>query len=341
MLCGKDGNYYKAPFEIESELEDAIVEVSDTLFGNDRIYLDTKKKIGAKGKTRNIPDGYLIDLSSIKDPKLYLVENELDKHDPLKHIAIQILEFSLSFETDFYRVKKIVKEAVVSDQIALSKFQNYASKNGYDNIDVLLEKIIYGKNRFNALVIIDELSEELEKILITRFQFPVETLTIKRYKSDSDKYLYRFEPFLSDLAPPIYLADSKTGLKPLDPAEYDTIVVPTRDEGFEAVFIGENRWWEISINSSMIPKIKYIASYRVAPVSAITHIAPVASIEQWKDTNKYVVNFVSPAEKIKQVKLVKKSQIKAPQRSRYTSRERLLSAKNLNEAFWNIIFVNQ
>jgi len=38
-----------------------------------------------------------LDLSSIKEPKLFLVENELAKHDPLRHIAVQILEFSLSF----------------------------------------------------------------------------------------------------------------------------------------------------------------------------------------------------------------------------------------------------
>jgi hypothetical protein len=33
----------------------------------------------------------------------------------------------------------------------------------------------------------------------------------------------------------------------------------------------------------MIPKIKYIASYQVSPVSAITHYAEVESIEPWKE----------------------------------------------------------
>ena len=58
-----------------------------------------KKKIGAKGGQRNIPDGYLLDLSGVK-PRLYVIENELASHEPLRHIAVQILEFSLSFETD-------------------------------------------------------------------------------------------------------------------------------------------------------------------------------------------------------------------------------------------------
>jgi hypothetical protein len=321
------------PFERESDLEDAIIEVSGTFFGENRFYFDSKKKIGSKGSTRNIPDGYLIDLSSTKDPKLYVVENELAKHDPLKHIAVQILQFSLSFDTSPYLVKSIVKEALISDNIALSRCQEYALNFGYENIDVLLERIIYGKDRFNALVIIDELSEELEKVLISRFQFPVEILTIERYRSVNVNCLYRFEPFLSDVAISIQESNGKPVLSTIDPSEIDTIVVPARDDGFNEVFLNENRWWAIRIHSSMIPKIKYIAAYRVAPESAITHIAAVSSIEQWKDTNKYVVNFESPAEIIKPVRLVEKSKVKAPQGPRYTSRFRIESAKSLDEAF--------
>ena len=333
MLWGKESTFHEEPFDIESELEDAILEVSDTLFGENRIYLDVKKKIGSKGKTKNIPDGYLIDLSSTKEPRLYVVENELMKHDPLKHIAIQILEFSLSFETSPFLVKNIVKEALISDEFAVSKCQEYAISNGYENIDVLLEKIIYGEDSFNALVIIDELSEELEKVLISRFQFPVEILTLERYRSESGNHLYRFEPFLSDIVPPSNITADKTGLAPLDPSELDTVVVPAREDGFIETFLGENRWYAIRIHSSMIPKIKYIAAYRVAPVSAITHIAQVASIEQWKDTSKYLVSFAMPAGKIEPVKLVPRGNVKAPQGPRYTSKERLDAAKNLDGAF--------
>jgi hypothetical protein len=83
----------------------------------------------------------------------------------------------------------------------------------------------------------------------------------------------------------------------------------------------------------MIPQIKHIAAYRVAPISAITHIAPVKSIEQWKDTNKYILHFSEPAKKISPVKLVPKGKVKALQNSRYTSLEKLQSAKTLEDAF--------
>ena len=68
----------------------------------------------------------------------------------------------------------------------------------------------------------------------------------------------------------------------IDPSEIDTIVAPARSEGFHEVFLGKNRWYAIRIQSSMKPKIHYIAVYQVAPVSAITHVAEVADIEPWK-----------------------------------------------------------
>src|SRR5436190_14604770 len=78
-----------------------------------RMYLDVKKKIGIKGGLTNIPDGYLLDLSDQK-PRLYVVENELAAHDPLRHIAIQILQFSLSFEAEPGKVRNILIDAIQS-----------------------------------------------------------------------------------------------------------------------------------------------------------------------------------------------------------------------------------
>src|SRR5262249_57040671 len=120
----------------------------------------------------NIPDGYLLDLSSAKDPRLFVVENELAKHDPLRHIAVQILEFSLSFEASPQLVKTIVKDALGIRTDLLARCEGYAQRNGFENVDYLLERMIYGNNRFNALLIIDELDEDLEKLLISRFKFP-------------------------------------------------------------------------------------------------------------------------------------------------------------------------
>src|SRR5271154_3219703 len=93
VIWTKSGPYHRVEYASEADLEAAISETRAELFGPDRIYLDVKRKIGAKGGLRNIPDGYLIDLSG-RQPRLYVVENELASHDPLRHIAVQILEFS-------------------------------------------------------------------------------------------------------------------------------------------------------------------------------------------------------------------------------------------------------
>ncbi|MGH9784218.1 MAG: hypothetical protein ACRD88_08530 [Terriglobia bacterium] len=335
MLWTSERIYREYPFERERELEDAILEVSPSLFGKNRIYLDVKRRIGGQGHTQNIPDGYLLDLSSSREPKLYVVENELSKHEPLRHIAVQILEFSLSFESSPHSVKEIVKAAVRDRPEAEVICKDYATGHGFENLDYLLERMIFGPNRFNALVIIDEVDEELETVLISRFKFPVEILTLERYAGADGKRVYKFDPFLEDVATDTAQAELiATPRVILDPSDIDTIVVPARDDGFQNVFLGENRWYKIRIHSSMISKLKYIAAYRVAPESAITHIAPIASIEQWPETRKYVVNFSEPASTIGPIRLVSPDgTVYAPMAPRYTSRARLEKATNLDDAF--------
>lgn len=323
MLWNKEEEYTEIPYKKESELEEAVNEVKQALFGSTRIYLDDKKKIGQKGGTNNLPDGYLLDLTNKQDPKIFVVENDLASHQHLKHIAVQILEFSLSFESSKIKVKNVIKEMLQKRKNEWKKCENFAKHNGYDNVDYLLESIIQKKDSFNALLIIDELGEELETVLISRFRFPVEVITLRRYKNQDDKVLYEFSPFLNEVT---------EDTEKVDISNIDTIVVPAKEDGFKDVFINENCWYAIRLNSSMIPKIKYIAVYQVAPISAITHIAEVKSIEQWKDTNKYILNFIKPAEKIKHV-LLGNTKGKAPQSPRYSSKERILKANTLDNVF--------
>jgi hypothetical protein len=323
MLWNKEEAYIEFPYAKESDLEDAVNEVKDALFGPTRIYLDDKKKIGSKGGVNNLPDGYLLDLTNKQDPKIFVVENDLASHQHLKHIAVQILEFSLSFESSKVKIKNIIKEMLQKRPQDWAKCEAFARDNKYDNIDYLLESIIQKHDSFNALLIIDELGNELETVLISRFKFPVEVTTLKRFKANSGNILYEFEPFLNEVT---------EDTEKVDISDIDTIVIPAKEDGFNDVFINQNRWYAIRLNASMIPKVKYVAAYQVAPISAITHIAEVKSIEQWNDTNKYVLNFTGPAKKIEQVPLgISKG--KAPQSSRYSSRNRILNAKSLDNVF--------
>ncbi len=340
VLWSREASYYQEPFEKEADLEAAIREVAPVLFGPDRIYLEVKKLIGEKGKTQNVPDAYLVDLSSPKKPLLWVVENELASHDPLRHIAVQILQMSLSFQATPQRVKGIIKGALERQTDSLKRCEEYAEANGFQNIDYLLEEVVY-RGEFGALVVIDELHDELETLLVSRFKFGVEVLTLKRYRSEAGERLYDFEPFLSDIIPPpdkprrsSAPGKETASRRTVDSSDLDTIVVPAREEGFESPFMEENRWYAVRLHSSMIPRIKHIAVYRVAPISAITHVAPVESVDPWQDTGKYTIKCAErPKELHRPIQLVPKGRVKALQSLRYTSYERLMNAKTMEEAF--------
>lgn len=336
MFCTTDKHYLADPFENEAQLEAAIASVSATLFGPHRIYLSVKKVVGAKGKTKNIPDGYLIDLASKKEPRLFVVENELARHESIKHVAVQILEFSLSFETSPFKLKAILKDALKANAPALNLCETYATANGLENVDYLLERLIQQDNAFNALVIIDELEDELATVLQNRFKFPVEILTLRRFLASDGQTAYKFEPFLADLAgDPAESGKPESAQVAVDLSDLDTVVVPAQEDGFQETFLGEHRWYQIRIHASMVPRIKYIAAYRTAPVSAITHVAAVKDIQLWKEGPKNVLNFAAPATEVGPLKLVPKptGTVKAPQAPRYASYARLTQAKNLDEVF--------
>ena len=67
----------------------------------------------------------------------------------------------------------------------------------------------------------------------------------------------------------------------------DTIVIPAWEDGFQEVFIGENCWYAIRISGGRLNEIKYIAAYQVTPISAVTHVAEIESIEPYWDKGKY------------------------------------------------------
>jgi hypothetical protein len=329
MLWVAGKPYRRVEYDSEADLESAIVQVQHPLFGPKRFYLDVKSKIGAKGSTQNIPDGYLLDLSTAK-PRLWVVENELQAHDPLRHIAVQILQFSLSFEGERLGVKKVLVRALQSRPDLRKVCEEYAASREFRNFDHLLEYLV--ESPFSALVIIDSIPENLETVLSKKFNFGVEVLELERYESEDGERVYHFEPFLEEIVGETVVTERSTE-PPLRPDEIDTIVVPAKADGFQETFIGENRWYQVRIHGSVRPQIKYIAAYQVAPVQAITHIASVKSIEPWMDSGKFVLNFREPAKAIGPIPLLDDGQVKGLRSPRYTTHDRLIKARSLDEVF--------
>ena len=112
----------------------------------------------------------------------------------------------------------------------------------------------------------------------------------------------------------------------------DTIVVPANDPRFAETFLGEDSWYAIRMSGGMLCKIKYIAAYRTAPVSAITHVASVSHIEPYGESGKYKVVFSGSAERIERIPYgdAKQGTMQSP---RYASYERLKKARTLPDVF--------
>jgi hypothetical protein len=106
----------------------------------------------------------------------------------------------------------------------------------------------------------------------------------------------------------------------------DTVIVPAQKDGFEKEFLGNNCWFSIRISGGMLDKLKYIAAYQTAPVSAITHVAPIERIEPYGEGGKYKLYFSAPATPIGPIPLgdAKPGAMQGP---RYTNYETLLSAR--------------
>ena len=319
------GIYDSVTPENEASFEKDIIAHVPQIFGEGRYYIDCKRRIG-KGNKFNIPDGYLLDLKR-KQPSLFVVENELAAHDLFKHIGVQLLEFAHSYSQSGRQVKSILYEEIEKLPEIMKACEEYAKEKGYRNLDNLLDYLIFETN-FQAIVIIDDETDELHSV-IKQFRFPVEVIQFVTLEDGNRNRIYSFEPFLQDVGMSISAGIGRA----TDVGELDTIVVPARDDGFQETFINENRWYAIRMHSSMIPQIKHIAAYRVAPISAITHVTPINNIVPWKDTGKYCLEFAEPAYEIKYIKLDGGVKGLAPQASRYTSIDKLLQAKTISEVF--------
>ncbi len=114
----------------------------------------------------------------------------------------------------------------------------------------------------------------------------------------------------------------------------NTAIFSSVERGFEETFMGELElpcWYPCNCSSERIPSIKYIAVYRGAPVSAITHYAKVKEIKYSEEKKCNVCYFDgSPIELPNKIELGSKPScfFRGP---KYTSIESLLNATNADE----------
>lgn len=238
-------------------------------------------------------------------------------------------------------MEQAIDDAIEKFESLLSR-KNIESGNAYQKAKSLYE------GRQKNKIIKENLPKAWQKLISEPDEMLVELLneTLEKvcgYKAEESQII----DFLQQIFPNVNIASTKSANIEIKEAKnnrnssaliankdtvYDTIVVPAKEEGFLAEFIGNKCWFAIRISPSMIPKLKYIAAYQVAPISAITHIAEISKIERYQNTDKYILYFKNKPEKIEQIKIGKNSG-KVPQSPRYATLEEISKAKTLDELF--------
>ena len=161
-------------FDSEEEFEKAVIENSKSLFGKDCIYIDVKKRIGKnESYHKGVPDGYLIDFTSKKQPQLYFIENELVTHDIYNHISEQIVRFSAAIKTSQNQIRNKLLEIIKGDSHLKEELIKNLKETPFSNVDELIFLALeFHKKHFVQYYLLPGLSNE-----ITLFQncllFPI------------------------------------------------------------------------------------------------------------------------------------------------------------------------
>jgi hypothetical protein len=318
----------------EADFEACVVDQADKLFGATSIFLPIKHRV-RRGDIVTIPDGYVLDLADPASPRMFVVEVEIRTHDLFKHITNQLVRFAATFADHHRAVRRFLGEAIKRNKAALRRLRTAMQQSPFGNEDAYLDAAL--DQPFRGLVVIDERRDELDSVL-KQFASEISALELKVYRSENGKTIYQYDSLYDEENEKVVvLKKSKTFTKE-QLAEMrrrrtacDTVVVPARKDGFNRVFLGEDRWHAIRISAGMRDRIKYIAGYQIAPVSAVTHIAEVAQIKPYGSNGKFEIVFKQPATKLKKPIKIKDGRY-APYGPIYVDSKKLLKAKHLEDA---------
>jgi hypothetical protein len=327
--------YRPVSWSKEADFEQCVVKQANGLFGPTSIFLPIKHRV-KRGGIVTIPDGYLLDFADPASPRMFVVEVEIQTHDLFKHITNQLIRFAAVFAHHQVDVRRFVGEAIKKDKEASRRLQKAVGRSPHQNEDALLDAAIYHQP-FRGLVVIDDRRDELDSVL-KQFASEISALELQVYSSDDGKKLYHYDSLYDEDGEVPASVQTKRSFTPDQIAEMrrrralcDTIVVPARKEGFERVFIGEDRWYAIRISAGMRDRIKYIAGYQIAPISAVTHIAEVSHVKPYGSNGKFEVVFKGSATKLKRPIKIKNGRY-APYGPIYVDSKKLLKAKHLEDA---------
>lgn len=318
-------SFKSVPYRDEPEIEEIVIKNSNLIFGRKTIYFDLKRGIRAsKEGVLSIPDGYLLSFMG-ESPKLYVVENELIRHNIYDHIGMHFLKYNSSFsEGSKIKVKNYLLEYIKENTQIQKQIKEFIKDSKFSNASEVLDRVIFEED-YGFLVVIDETSEELNLVLKS---FNPEIIELKKFVAENDdkNVIYYFDGFQE-------LVKESLGKSVKEISDVDTIVCPTQAQGFKEVFINQSKWYAIRISPTMIPQIKYIAMYETLPISAIRYVGEVVNIRPYEDTGKYEVIIKNIQKLPKEIKLTKRDLNKVPYAPKYSKMDLIKKAKTIGDIF--------
>jgi hypothetical protein len=113
---------------------------------------------------------------------------------------------------------------------------------------------------------------------------------------------------------------------------YDTIVSPCSGDGFQRAFVDKNAWWAVRIGQPAQSKLKYVALYESAPVSAIRAYAKITKIEPMpNEPGRYIIYHDGNINYLEQPVVLGENTNLSLQGSRYYLLSDILSSKTIGE----------
>ena len=313
-------------FELEAEFEKAVVDNCKSLFGKDCIYINIKKRVGkSESYHKGIPDGYIIDFTSKKQPQLYFVENELVTHDVYNHISEQLVRFNAAIKTSQNQIRNKLLEIIKADSKLMAEITKYLKKSPFNNIDELM--IFLVERKVKIVLVVDEATSDLNDSLDV-FRNRPDVVTMKRFVN-GEEVAYIYEPMREELQE----MESRSVSRDTEDIEFDTIVCAAFEDGFRHAYVDNNAWWAIRLSQKAREQLKYLAIYEKLPVAAVRHYAEIERIEPYKDSGKFIV-YLKNKKTISSIELDKGKKGIAPQSPRFTTLNKLLKAKKVSE-LWN------
>jgi len=327
-ILTSDKEFHLVDFKDEAELENVVVKNQHRIFGDDTYYFDLKKGIRhRRGDLLTIPDGYLLRFGAT--PSLTIIENELSTHDPVSHIGVHFLKYNSALtEESKYPLKKILLEYLRENPQEEKKVKKLMKTTHKKTITDLLDLVVLDQD-FDYIIVIDHKTEELERVVRP---YEPEIIVLKKYQYN-DELIYHLEGDEEQLQVQKIGRKAKTKHRMRKLPGIDTIVCPAQEEGFNEVFLKENRWFAVRIRHKMIPKLKYLAMYEKNPVSAIRYVGRIKEIKPYKNTGKFEIVLDGKPKKITPIKLSKEFPNLFPQAPRYTIKSLVDKGRKLEDIF--------